>query len=86
MSRGFRPRRCNAVPSGSHRAPGVFCVVWFVKGEFEALVGLQALPKVQEFIFQGRYLNKEFEYGFYLVGTDEYLKAFEDVGVKLGFI
>lgn len=59
---------------------------WFVKGEFETLAGLQALPKVQEFIFQGRYLNTGFDYGFYLVGTDENLKFFEDAGVKLGFI
>jgi hypothetical protein len=60
--------------------------IWFVKGDYETLVGLLALPKVQEFIFTGSYTTQDFEYGITPVGTDELLQTFEEVGVKLGYI
>jgi hypothetical protein len=59
---------------------------WFVKGEYETLVGFLTLPKVQEFMFTGDYLAQDFEYGIGPAGADEFIQSFKDVGVKLGFI
>jgi hypothetical protein len=60
--------------------------IWFVKGEYESLMDLMALPKVQEFIFTGDFLIRDFEYGITPIGSDELIRSFEEVGVKLGYI
>jgi hypothetical protein len=60
--------------------------IWFVKGEYEALVALLTLPKVQEFIFTGGYVTEDFDYGITPVGTDEFIKAYEGIGSKLGYM
>jgi hypothetical protein len=60
--------------------------IWFVKGEYETLVGLLGLPKVQEFIFATSLTTQDFQYFIAPIGTDEYLKAYEEVGAKLGYM
>jgi hypothetical protein len=60
--------------------------IWFIKGEYETLVGLLAIPKVQEFIFTSSFVTEDFEYVITPLGTDEYLDGYEKAGVKLGYI
>lgn len=60
--------------------------IWFVKGEYETLSELLTLPKVQEFIFANSLTTQDFAYFIAPVGTDEYLKAYEQVGAKLGYL
>lgn len=60
--------------------------IWFVKGEYEMFVSLLATPEVQRFIMEGDYLNRDFDYDIDLIGTEDYIKTFEEVGVKLGYV
>jgi hypothetical protein len=60
--------------------------IFFVKGDYETLVGLLALPKIQEFIFSSSFVAEDFQYVIMPLGTEEFIHGYEEVGAKLGFI
>lgn len=53
--------------------------LWFVEGEYEALLGLMAEPEVQGFLLKGTLLVNDFGYGLYRVGREEQIGPYEAV-------
>ena len=45
--------------------------LWFVEGEYDALLGILATPEAQKFLVKGPILVQGFGYGLYLAGREE---------------
>lgn len=51
--------------------------LWFIEGEYEALVGLLATPEAERFLVMGKLLFQDFGYGLYLTDSEEILRRYE---------
>ena len=52
--------------------------LWFVEGEFDALLGILATPEAQKFLVKGPILMQDFGYGLYLTGREEMFGPYEE--------
>src|SRR6516165_3681454 len=53
--------------------------IWFVEGEYEALLGIVATPEAQKFLSMGPILVEGFGWGLYQVGREEMFGPYEDM-------
>ncbi len=58
--------------------------LWFVEGEYEALLGLMTTPEVTKFENKGMLLMQDFSSELYVVGREESLTPFEEALAELG--
>lgn len=52
--------------------------LWFVEGEYDALLGIFATPESQKFMVKGPILVQDFGYGLYLTGREEMFGPYEE--------
>lgn len=60
--------------------------LWFVEGEYDALLGILATPEAQKFLVQGPILVQGFGYGLYLAGREEMFGPYEETLKELKII
>ena len=60
--------------------------LWFIEGEYEALLGLLAAPESQKFLIEGPILNQGWGYGLYLTGREEMFGPYEETLKELKVI
>jgi len=62
--------------------------IWMVKGDLEYLEEAVRTPVVQELLYKGGLLFREFGYEFYVTGesADEYILKYKEVAKGFGFI
>ncbi len=60
--------------------------LWFVEGEYEALLGILMTPEAQKLLAKGTALSQSFRYALYTVGRDEILGPWEEVLKELEII
>lgn len=60
--------------------------LWFVEGEFDALVGILATPEAQKFLVQGPTLVQSWGYGLYQTGREEMFGPYEETLKELKII
>lgn len=53
--------------------------LWFVEGEYDALLGILATPEAQKFLVEGAILLQDFGYGLYRTGREEIFAPYEEV-------
>jgi hypothetical protein len=53
--------------------------LWFIEGEYDALLGILATPEAQKFLIKGALLVQGFGYGLYLAGREEMFGQYEEV-------
>lgn len=52
--------------------------LWFVEGEYDALLGIFATPEAQKFTLKGSILLQDFGYGIFLAGREEMFGPYEE--------
>ena len=52
--------------------------LWFVEGEYDALLGIFATPEAQKILVRGPILLQGFGYGIYLAGREEMFGPYEE--------
>jgi hypothetical protein len=52
--------------------------LWFVEGEFDALLGISATPEVQKFQAMGQILLQDWQYSLRLAGREEMFGPYEE--------
>jgi hypothetical protein len=57
--------------------------LWFVEGEYDALLGLLSTPEVTKFENKGMILMQSFSSELYVVGREESLVPFEEALAEL---
>ena len=60
--------------------------LWFVEGEYEALLGILATPEAQKLLEKGYILIHDFGYDLYQVGRDEAFGLWEETLKELNLI
>ena len=60
--------------------------IWFVEGEYEALLGIIATPEAQRFLSMGTILVGGFGWGLYQVGREEMFGPYEETLNELKLI
>ena len=60
--------------------------IWFVEGEYEALLGILAGPESQKFLVMGPILVEGFGWGLYQVGREEMFGPYEEMLKELSII
>ena len=51
--------------------------LWIIEGEYDALLGILAMPEAQKFLVKGSILVEGFGYGLYQVGREEMFGPYE---------
>jgi len=52
--------------------------LWFVEGEYDALLGILATPESQKLLVKGPILSQGFGYGLCMVGREEMFGPYEE--------
>lgn len=52
--------------------------LWFVEGEFDALLGISAMPEAQKFQVKGQILLQDWGYSICLAGREEMFGPYEE--------
>jgi hypothetical protein len=52
--------------------------LWFVEGEYEALLGILAMPEAQKFLVKSTILLQNWGYGVYQIGREEMFGQYEE--------
>ena len=60
--------------------------MWIIEGEYEALLGILALPEAQKFLVMGSILVQGFGYDLYQVGREEMFGPYEETLKELKII
>ena len=60
--------------------------MWFVEGEYEALLGISATPEAQKILTMGPILVGGFGWGLYQVGREEMFGPYEETLKELSII
>lgn len=60
--------------------------IWFIEGEYEALLGVIATPEAQKFLSMGPILVEGFGWGLYQVGLEEMFGPYEKTLKELKII
>ncbi|HET7247811.1 MAG TPA: hypothetical protein VFJ07_23575 [Streptosporangiaceae bacterium] len=60
--------------------------LWFVEGEYEALLGILATPQAQKLLLKGSTLLQGFKSDLYQAGRDETLGPWEETLKELAII
>ena len=60
--------------------------MWFVEGEYEALLGTFAIPEAQKFLVMGPILVEGFGWALYQVGREEMFGPYEETLKELKII
>jgi hypothetical protein len=58
--------------------------LWFVEGEYEALLGIFATPEAEKFLVKGPILLQGFGYDLYRAGREEIFGRYEEALTELG--
>jgi hypothetical protein len=58
--------------------------LWFVEGDYEALLGIFATPEAEKFLFKGPILLQGFGYNLYRTEREEIFGRYEETLTELG--